>query len=197
MVTGAGHRSRGERISELSPGAWLYVAVVVAAAAALLAQALGGDPDLDGPASRSWTMAVLVLLFLICDSAPAAVASRQSAWSPSSSVTLAAVVLVGPVGALVVGATSLFSVRRGLGLTQRVFHAAVYGLSGWAAGQVYLALGGEVGPPSHGSFPGIIGPFAVAAVVHVLINHGLLWGMMMLAPQIGRASCRERVCAYV
>src|SRR5215467_7755552 len=182
MVTGAGYRSRGERTSKLSPAAWLYVAAVVAAAVAVLAQALGADPDLDGPVSQSWTMAVLVLLFLICDSAPTALASRQSAWSPSSSVTLAAVVLVGPVGALVVGATSLFSVRRGLGPIQRVFNASMYGLSAWAAGQAYLALGGEVGAPSHSSFPGIIGPFAVAAVVHVLINHGLQWGMLMLVP---------------
>ena len=134
MVTGTGHRPRGERTSKLPPGAWLYVAAVVAAALAVLAQALGADPDLDGPLSRSWTIAVLVLLFLICDSAPTALAYRQSAWSPSSSVTLAAVVLVGPAGALVVGATSLFSVRRGLGLTQRVFNASMYGLSAWAAG---------------------------------------------------------------
>jgi len=182
MVTGTEHRSAGERTSKLSPGAWLYVGAVVAAAVAVLAQALGADPDLDGPVSQSWTMAVLVLLFLICDSAPAALAFGQSAWSPSSSVTLAAVVLVGPVGALVVGATALFSVRRGLDLTQRVFNASMYGLSAWAAGQVYLALGGDVGPPSHGSFPAIIGPFAVAAVLHVLINHALLWGMLMLAP---------------
>src|SRR5262249_61691125 len=89
---------------------------------------------------------------------------------------------VGPVGARGGGATWLFSVRRGLGLTQRVFNASMYGLSAWAAGQAYLAFGGEVGPPSHSSFPGIIGPFAVAAVVHVLINHGLLWGMLMLVP---------------
>ena len=136
MLTGTGHRSRGERTSKLPPGAWLYVAAVVVAALAVLAQALGADPDLDGPVSRSWTIAVLVLLFLICDSAPAPLAYRQSAWSPSSSVTLAAVVLVGPAGALVVGATSLFSVRRGLGLTQRVFNASMYGLSAWAAGQV-------------------------------------------------------------
>jgi hypothetical protein len=182
MVTGTWYRPRGGRTLKLSPGAWLYVAAVVVAALAVLAQTLGADPDLDGPVSQSWTLAVLVLLFLICDSAPTALVSRQSAWAPSSSVTLAAVVLVGPVGALVVGATSLFSVRRGLSLAQRVFNASMYGLSAWAAGQAYLALGGEVGRPSHSSFPGIIGPFAVAAVVQVLINHGLLWGMLMLAP---------------
>ena len=92
MVTGAGYRPRGERTSKLSPTAWLYAAAVMAAAVAVLAQALGADSDLDGPVSRCWTMAVLVLLFLICDSTPTAVASRQSAWSPSSSVTLDAVV---------------------------------------------------------------------------------------------------------
>jgi len=182
MLTGTGHRSRGGRTSKLSPGAWLYVAAVVAAAVAVLGQALGADPDLDGPVHQAWVMAVLVLLFLICDSAPTTLASRQSAWSPSSSATLAAVVLVGPVGALVVGATSLLSVRRGLDLTQRVFNASMYGLSAWAAGEAYLALGGHVGHPSYQSFPGIIGPFAVAAVVHVSINHGLLWGMLMLVP---------------
>jgi len=182
MVTGTGRRSRGGRTSKLSPVAWLYVAGVVAAAVAVLALALGGDPDLGSPISESWTLLVLALLFLICDSAPTALASRQSAWSPSSSATLAAVVLVGPVGALVVGATSLLSVRRGLDLTQRVFNASMYGLSAWAAGEAYLALDGEVGHPSHASFPSIIAPFAVAAVVHVLINHGLLWGMLMLVP---------------
>src|SRR5260370_547365 len=182
MVTGTGHRSRGERSSKLSPGAWLYVAAVVAAAVAVLGQALGADPDLDGPVRQAWAMAVLALLFLICDSAPTTLASRQSAWSPSSSATLAAVVLVGPMGALVVGATSLVSVRRGLDLTQRVFNASMYGLSAWAAGEAYLALDGEVGHPSHASFPSIIAPFAAAAVTHVLINHGLLWGMLMLVP---------------
>src|SRR5262249_40043955 len=49
MVTGTGYRSRGERTSKLSPAAWLYVAAVVAAAVAVLAQPLGADPDLDRP----------------------------------------------------------------------------------------------------------------------------------------------------
>src|SRR5215831_17760219 len=182
MLTGTGYRSRGGRTSKLSPAAWLYVAAVVAAAVAVLGQALDTDPDLDGPVHQAWVMAVLVLLFLICDSAPTTLAFWQSAWSPSSSATLAAVVLVGSVGALVVGATSLFSVRRGLDLTQWVFNASMYGLSAWAAGEAYLALGGQVGHPSHQSFLGIIGPFAVAAVVHVSLNHGLLWGMLMLVP---------------
>jgi HD-GYP domain-containing protein (c-di-GMP phosphodiesterase class II) len=182
MVTGTGHRSQRGRAPRLSPAAWLYMAAVVASALAVLGQALGADPELDGSVPQASVMLVLALLFLICDSAPTALASRQSAWSPSSSVTLAAVVLIGPAGALAVGATSLLSVRRGLDLRQRVFNASMYGLSAYAAGQAYLALGGHVGPPRYPSFPGIIAPFAVAAVVHVVINHGLLWGMLMLVP---------------
>jgi HD-GYP domain-containing protein (c-di-GMP phosphodiesterase class II) len=182
MVTGTGHRSNGGRASRLSPAAWLYVAAVVVAALAVLGQAVGADPDVDGPVHQAWTLVVLALLLLICDSAPTTLASRQSAWSPSSSVTLAAVVLIGPVGALVVGATSLLSVRRGLDITQRVFNASMYGLSAYAAGLAYLALGGDVGQPGYRSFPGIIAPFAVAAAVHVFINHGLLWGMLMMVP---------------
>jgi HD superfamily phosphohydrolase YqeK len=58
----------------------------------------------------------------------------------------------------------------------------MYGLSAYLAGEAYLALGGQVGHPMHQSFPGIIGPFAVAAVVLVSINHGMLWGMLMLVP---------------
>jgi HD-GYP domain-containing protein (c-di-GMP phosphodiesterase class II) len=173
---------RAGRPPALSAAAWLYGAVVMAAALALLAHALGPDPDIDGSTSRPWSLLVLALLFVICDSAPTTLASRQSAWSPSSSATLAAVVLLGPVGAMAVGATSLLSVRRGLDLTQRAFNASMYGLSAYAAGETYLALGGQAGYPARQSFPGIIGPFAVAAIVHVFVNHALLWGMLMLVP---------------
>jgi putative nucleotidyltransferase with HDIG domain len=182
MVTGNGRRSDGGPAAGLSRVAWLYVGVVVVAALAVLIQALGNDTDSDSAAARSWALVVLALLFLVCDSAPTTLTSRQSAWSPSSSATLAAVVLLGPLGAMAVGATSLVSVRRGLDLTQRVFNASMYGLSTYCAGQTYLVLGGRVGLPVRDSFPGIIGPFAVAAVVHVCINYGLLWGMLLLVP---------------
>jgi hypothetical protein len=185
MVTGNGHRSNGGPSSRLSPVAWLYGAVVVSATVAVLVQALGSDFDTDGAGTRSgFTLVVLALLFLICDSTPATLTSRQPAWSPSSAATLAAVVLVGPLGALTVGATSLLSVRRGVDLTQRVFNASMYGLSGYCAGRAYLALGATVGQPQRNAFPAIIIPFAVAAVVHVFINHGLLLGMLMLVPPV-------------
>jgi hypothetical protein len=186
MMTGNGHRSNGEQPARLSPVAWLFVTVVVATAVAALLQALRSDLDTDGAVGRSGvTLVVLGLLFLVCDSTPTTLTSRQSAWSPSSSATLAALVLLGPLGAMAVGATSLLSVRRGVRLTQRVFNAAMYGLSAYCAGQAYLLLGGQVGVPGRPSFPSIIGPFAVAAVVHICINYGLLWCMLMLVPPAG------------
>ena len=196
MVTGNGHRLNGEQPSRRSLAAWLYMAVVVVGTVIVLVLALGSDVGTDTAGTRSGiTLVVLALLFLVCDSTPTTSASRQSAWSPSSSATLAAVVLLGPLGAMAVGAASLLSVRRGTGLIQRVFSASVYGLSGYCAGRAYLALGGSVGLPRHAAFPAIIVPFAVAAVVHVFLNHGLLLGLLMLDPpaagQPGRPAGRH------
>jgi putative nucleotidyltransferase with HDIG domain len=176
MVTGAAHRLRGGTGGRLSPGAKFYVFAVMGAALLAMAHALLADLDLDTEVRWSPTLLVLALLFLVC---PTTLTSRQSAWSPSSSATLAAVVLVGPAGAVLVGATSLLSTRR-VYVTQRLFNASMYTLSAYAAAEAYLALGGKVGMPKPGSFPQIIGPFGAAAVVHVLINYGLLWGMLML-----------------
>jgi hypothetical protein len=102
------------------------------------------------------------------------------------------VVLLGPPGAAVVGLMSLLTVRRGLQLTQRLFNASIYALSAYAAGEAYLALGGRAGDPARGSFPGIIVPFAVAAAVHVVVSHGLLWGMLMLGHRSGAGRHRFR-----
>ena len=168
-------------MSRLSRAAWLYMAVVVTAAILLLAHVLVQDMGggLDHLVSR--TLLVLAVLFMICDSAPTTLTSRQSAWSPSSAATLAAVVLLGPGGAALVGATSLISLRRA-GLRERAFNGAMYALSAYAAGEAYLALGGQIGVPRAGSFPALILPFAVAAAVHVAVNHGLLWTMLLLLP---------------
>jgi putative nucleotidyltransferase with HDIG domain len=168
-------------VGRLSRAAWLYMSVIVLAAAALLGHVLVRDLHWDLDLMPSQTLLVLIILFLICDSTPTALTSRQSAWSPSSSATLAAVVLLGPGGAALVGATSVFSLRRS-GLRERAFNGAMYALSAYAAGQAYLALGGRVGVPTQDWFPAIILPFAAAAVVHVLVNHGLLWGMLLLLP---------------
>jgi hypothetical protein len=163
-------------MGKVSWAARFYIAAVVVVAVVLLALMPTGARD-----DRWWVeLGVLQLLFLICDSTPTPLASRQSAWSPSSSATLAAVVLLGPVGAALVGAISVLSLRRHLMAAERLFNGAMYAVSGYAAGRAYLALGGTVGRPMPSDFPRIIWPFAVAAVVHVIANHGLLWGALRL-----------------
>jgi HD superfamily phosphohydrolase YqeK len=93
---------------------------------------------------------------------------------------LASVVLVGPVGAAIVGACTALGLRRGPSILQRVFNTAMYALSAYLAGRAFLALGGQVGLPDENSFPGIIAPFAGAALVLVVANHGLLSGVLWL-----------------
>jgi HD domain len=182
--------------------AWVYIGLVVAAAAALVVTSWPGDVS-----KYYWfQLGVLQLLFLICDSAPAPLASRQASWSPSSAATLAAVVLLGPFGAALVGAVSVLSVRRkprsaerpGLSarLAQRLFNGAMYALSGYAAGKTFEALrhypaGHEYGPPQAGDFPLLVLPFAAAAIVHVLANQSLIWTILRLNRRSGQVLQRS------
>jgi HD-GYP domain-containing protein (c-di-GMP phosphodiesterase class II) len=164
----------------MSRVAWAYTAVVVVAAGTLMARAL---PHHAPP--RFWAdLIVLQLLFLICDSTPALIAARQSAWSPSTAASLAAVVLVGPFGAALVGAVSVVSLHGHLGVVRRLFNGGMNALSGYLAGEAFVALqrsypaGRPYGPPHPAYFPALLIPFAAAAVVHVLANHGLMWGVL-------------------
>src|ERR1700727_3897221 len=139
--------------------------VVVTAAVLLLTYVLVQDLSRGLDYQDSRAVLLLAVLFMICDSTPTTLTSRQSAWSPSSAATLAAVVLLGPGGAALVGATSLISLRRG-SLRERAFNGAMYALSAFAAGEAYLALGGQIGVPQLDEFPAIILPFAAGARVH-------------------------------
>jgi hypothetical protein len=167
--------------------AWIYIAAVVIAAASVVAPRVP-----DRLMSPSWwtALGVLMLLFLICDSTPAPLAARQAAWSPSSSATLAAVVLLGPLGAALVGAVSVMSLRRRTLLAERVFNGAMYAMSGFAAGEAFVELGGHIGLPMPVDFSPIIWPFAAAAAAHVLVNQGLIWGVLQTTRHDGRAPRR-------
>src|SRR5260370_26766610 len=105
----AGHQERMRGVmGRVSRAAWLYIAAVVIVTVALIAPMRLGDQG------AGWwiELGVLQLLFLICDSTPTPLASGQSAWSPSSSATLAAGIVPGPAGAAAVGGVSLVDPRR-------------------------------------------------------------------------------------
>jgi hypothetical protein len=177
-------------MGRVSRAAWIYIAAVVIVAASAVAPRFS-----DSPRNTDWwvTLGVLMLLFLICDYTPAPLAGRQD-WSPSSSATLAAVVLLGPVGAALVGAVAVMTLRRRQLMAARVFNGAMYAISGYAAGKTFVALGGATGLPLRSSaFPAIIWPFAAAAAAHVFVNIGLMQGVLRLTRHDGGAHRRVQL----
>jgi hypothetical protein len=161
-------------LARLTWAARLYIAAVVIAAAAVLIRGPFGDV--------AWwrDIAVLGLLLVVFESTATLLRPRQLAWSPNSAATLAAAVLLGPVGAAFVGACTIFGMRRGPSPAQRAFNTGMMALSGYLAGQVFVALHGHVGVPVSTTFPNVIAPFAVAALVHAVANHTLLAGVLWL-----------------
>jgi HD superfamily phosphohydrolase YqeK len=148
--------------------------MVVLAAALVLIRGPFGD-------SHWWrNVAVLGLLLVVFESTATLLRPRQLAWSPNSSATLAAAVLLGPVGAGLVGACTIFGMRRGPSTAQRGFNTGMMALSAYLAGRAFVAMGGTVGTPDSTSFPKIIGAFAAAALVHAVTNHILLAGVLWL-----------------
>jgi len=166
-------------LGKLSRVALIYIGAVVVIAFVLVAR---------GPfTGLSWQYVVFLgILVIVSESRATQLRKGQLSWSSSSAAMLASVVLVGPVGAAIVGACTALGVRRGPHILQRVFNTAMYALSAYLAGRAFLALGGQVGLPSQKSFPGIIGPFAGAALIHVAANHGLLSGVLWLTRPPGR-----------
>jgi len=160
-------------LGKLSRVTRLYIGAVVLVAVVLIAR---------GPFSGlSWRdVFFLGILAILSESRATQLRQGQLSWSASTAATLASVVLVGPIGAAIVGACTALGIRRGPSFLQRLFNTANYALSAYLAGRTFLALGGHVGLPEESSFPLIIAPFAGAAVVHVMANHGLLSGILWL-----------------
>lgn len=170
-------------MGKLSGVAWLYVGAVIAAAAIVLGAGVYSGLD--------WTqVGVLGLLFIACESSATLLNGRGLAWSANTMAALAAVVLCGPAGAALVTCGTLLRVRRSPILVQRLFNAGMYALSAYLAGRTYLAFGGHVGTPGPSSFPGLIGPFAAAAVVYVAVNFMLLHAVFWLTRDRDAAPAR-------
>lgn len=174
----------------LSWPARIYISAVVVAGSLVLVRALAGG--------IVWpTLVVLAVLYLICEASPVPISPRRHHWSASSSAILAAVVLLGPVGAAIVGAMSAFNTRRGLHVVQRMFNGAMYALAAYCAGVVYIAAGGHVGVPAATSFPAIIIPFAAAAVTQCFLNYILVTGVLWLTSAAGPTPAKSSRSLFV
>src|SRR5580693_6340847 len=132
-------QQRGGSVGKLPRIAWLYIGAVIAAAAVAVAR---------GPFSQvNWAqVAALGLLLAACESTATLLSSHRSiSWSPNTIPSLAAVILVGPVGAALVACCTLLGVRRGPSLAQRLFNTGMFTLSAYLAGRTFLLFGGSVG----------------------------------------------------
>jgi HD superfamily phosphohydrolase YqeK len=160
-------------VGRLSLIAWFYIGAVDAAAVFAVAH---------GPFTGvRWDVVLTLGLLLVASESTATLLSTRSiAWSANTMASLAAVVLTGPVGAAVVGGCMLLGFRRGPSPAQRIFNTGMFALTAYLAGQAFVLSGGQVSTPKTSSFPGIIGPFAAAALVHVVVNSLLLRGVLWL-----------------
>ncbi|MBV8459137.1 MAG: hypothetical protein JO122_21290, partial [Acetobacteraceae bacterium] len=118
-------------MDKLSRVAQIYIGAVVVAAAAGVAS---------GPfTGLRWQYVVILgILVIVSESRATQLRKGQLTWSPSSAAMLASVVLVGPVGAAIVGACTALGLRRGPSALQRLFNTAMYALSAYLAGRIFL-----------------------------------------------------------
>ncbi|MFG1998962.1 HD-GYP domain-containing protein [Spirillospora sp. NPDC048911] len=161
--------------------AWAYVCGVVVLATGLIAANFK---------PVNWTtLAVLAVLFLICDSAPALLNVERARVSLSFAASLASVVLLGPVGAALLGFCAIVTGQRLFAPVKRLFNGAQFALCGFASGVVFDALADEGLKPGKPHWvEGVIGPFLGALVTFVLVNLLLVAGILLLSKQ---ATLRE------
>lgn len=152
----------------LPGGARVYVGIIVVCAVTIVL--IGPYQGID-----SGTLALMVVLFVVAESISTHVLVdvKEAGISPSSAVALAAVVLVGPVGAAVVGFSCALALRR-QAVVKRAFNGAQYAIAGYATGHVYLLLGGSVGIPTQSHFPGIVLPYVAAVLTYTVLNSALI-----------------------
>ncbi|MET9344358.1 MULTISPECIES: HD-GYP domain-containing protein [unclassified Nonomuraea] len=160
----------------------VYLVVVIGAAAVLVGHSLLAGHLV--PSGDYGTLLVLALLFLVCESMPTLLNVEQFAVSVSFSAALAAVVLVGPEGAALVGLTAVLSVRPGLPLVKRLFNGAQFAICGYVSGKAYLFFGGVPKVPQVNAFEALIGPYAAAAALFVPLNIVLTLTMVWLVTQV-------------
>ncbi|WP_327047718.1 HD-GYP domain-containing protein [Microbispora sp. NBC_01189] len=176
---------------ELPWPARVYFAALVGTAGVVIARGLLAR---HGLMPEDWsTLLVLALLFLLCESVPTLLSVPNVAVSVSFSAALAAVVLVGPEGAALVGLAAVVSARPGLQLVKRLFNGAQYALCGYAAGWAYESAGGVPGLPEPADFPGVLVPYAAATAAFVAMNFALTAVILRLAAVVHRDQVSLRV----
>lgn len=157
---------------ELPLAARLVILTVVGCAVAVIATAVGHVSDV-------LPILVFSVLYVLADSlavGPGASKTTGLQIVVTTPVAIAAYVVLGIWGGVLVAAASVFDVTR-MPAVKRAFNVGQLVLAAFAGGAVFAALGGTSSlEPS--DFPGVILPVLVSGVVYSLVN-SLLVGLVI------------------
>lgn len=163
-------------MERLPRAARTYITAVAVLALGVLI--LGAPNKWDAP-----RVGVLVILFIILESYSVTVGALAMTMSLSYTITLASILLVGPWGAAVVGASALVVLGHH-SLSKRVFNAAQFALAAYLAGRTYEALGGHQAHLGMTDFPRLLFPIAMAILVYLLVNGLLITAIIALVNRV-------------
>jgi hypothetical protein len=176
----------------------VYVATVIAAAVVAVISAC-----LHHSTFSVTDALVLGLMYVVLESRTTVVTPTAVVLGMGSSFALASFMIVGPWGATLVGACTVFSIDS-TPIVKRLFNSAQFALCALFAGMVYAspALGGPVGKLTAADFPRVLWPVLVADLVHCLANAVLVTAVISLsakvpAGQVLRGTLLKSVVSYL
>ena len=132
---------------------------------------------------------ILGLMYVVLESRTTVVTPTAVVLGMGSSFALASYMIVGPWGATLVGACTVFSIDA-TSPVKRLFNSAQFALCAFLAGQVYVALDGPVNGLTAADFPRVLWPVLVADVTHCVANAVLIAAVVSLTRE-GAASARS------
>jgi HD domain len=161
----------------LPAAARLYVAGLSLLAAVVVAVAVRTPLD--------WVdVAVLTALYTVFVSRMPHLSGSGVTMGLGFPVALASFVIVGPFGAVIVGAGGGLLMLQRVPPVKRVYNGAQFGLCAFLAAEAYVLCGGPVGRLTAADFPRVLVPVVVASLVHALMNGVLLTGVLWLAESV-------------
>lgn len=165
-------------MSELSPRARLYIAGVVGAGLACSVVGLIRTDFVSDWPDMLWLAVAYAISDASSKKSPHARVWMTLTWV----IILAAILLVGPAGAIVLSSLAFFGIGQSQELVKKAFNGGQIVVATAAAGIAYAVVGGSFvsGSTIDISFPQILLPFLAANVVHCIGNGLLVAGVISL-----------------
>lgn len=164
----------------LSRAARLYISFLVVLAGGILIFGAPGRFDNARGHSDVLTIVLLATLFVLLESS--AVAVGAVGMSLSYTITLASILIVGPWGAAVVGASALVTMSRDP-MSRRLFNASQFAIAAYIAGNIYVFLGGVPGDFDR-DFRRLLLPVAAADLAYLVANGLFVTTIVVLANHV-------------